>query len=95
MSPLTPYPLAPIGSFFGIIMSVVPVASHLGFHSWNVGIWMYAFWIGTMNIANFVDTIVWRDNVNIVIPVWCDIGEVTSLSHYAMHTHSLAALSSH
>ncbi|KLO14127.1 fungal pheromone STE3G-protein-coupled receptor [Schizopora paradoxa] len=73
MHPYTPYPLTPIGSFIGFVLSVIPLASHLSFSSWNTGIWMYAIWIGTMNITYFVDTIVWHDNVDIVIPVWCDI----------------------
>ncbi|KLO14128.1 fungal pheromone STE3G-protein-coupled receptor [Schizopora paradoxa] len=73
MYPLTPYPLTPIGSFFGLVLSVIPLASHVGFQSWNTGIFVYAFWIGTMNFINFVNTIVWHDNVNPYIQVWCDI----------------------
>ncbi|KLO14136.1 fungal pheromone STE3G-protein-coupled receptor [Schizopora paradoxa] len=73
MFPLTPYPLTPIGNFIGFVLSVVPLASHLGSHSCRTGIWMYAFWVGSQNFTNFVDSIIWRNNVNIVAPVWCDI----------------------
>ncbi|KLO14134.1 fungal pheromone STE3G-protein-coupled receptor [Schizopora paradoxa] len=73
MYPLTPYPLTPIGSFFGLVLSVIPLASHVGFQSWNTAIVVYAFWIGIMNFINFVNTIVWHDNVLPYIQVWCDI----------------------
>jgi len=73
MYPFTPYPLTQIGSFIGLVLSVAPLASYLSLHSWNTGIWMYAFWVGIMNLTNFVNTIVWHNNVDIIIPVWCDI----------------------
>ncbi|KLO14122.1 STE3-domain-containing protein [Schizopora paradoxa] len=73
MYPLTPYPLTPLGSFIGFVLSIAPLISHLNFHSRNTGIWMCALWIASMNMINFVDTIVWHNNVNIIIPVWCDI----------------------
>lgn len=77
MSPRTPYPITPIGDFIGFILSVLPLVSHSRMQSWNVGIWVCAFWVGTMNLSNFVKMIVWHNNVDIVIPVWCDIGKVT------------------
>ena len=75
MYPLTPYPLTPLGSFIGFFLFIAPLISHLNFHSRNTGIWMCALWIASMNMINFVDTIVWHNNVNIIIPVWCDIGK--------------------
>ncbi|KLO14101.1 fungal pheromone STE3G-protein-coupled receptor [Schizopora paradoxa] len=73
MSPRTPYPITPIGDFIGFVLSVLPLLSHRRMQSWNIGIWMYAFWIGSMNFSNFVKTIIWHDNYEIVIPVWCDL----------------------
>ncbi|KLO18433.1 fungal pheromone STE3G-protein-coupled receptor [Schizopora paradoxa] len=71
MYPYTPYPLTPIGSFIGIILSLVPL---LSFQSWNTGTCMHAIWIALMNIVNLVNTIVWHNNANIIAPAWCDIG---------------------
>lgn len=36
---------------------------------------MYALWLSVINLANFVNFIIWHDNVKIIAPVWCDIGE--------------------
>jgi len=70
MYPFTPYPLTPIGDFVGFVVSVLPLVSRLSFQPWNTGIWIYAFWIGIMNFTNFVNTIIWHNNVDIVVPVW-------------------------
>ncbi len=88
MYPFTPYPLTPIGSLIGFVLSVLPLVSRLRFQPWNTGIWMYAFWIGIMNFTNFVNTIIWHNNVDIVVPVWCDIGKseiviLKAIAHYA------------
>jgi len=30
-------------------------------------------WIAVDCLQTFMNTIVWHDNVNVVVPVWCDI----------------------
>ncbi len=37
--------------------------------------WGYAIWIAVDCFQTFVNTIIWHDGVNVVVPVWCDIGE--------------------
>lgn len=85
MSPRTPYPITPIGDFVGFILSILPLVSHRQMQAWNIGIWVCAFWVGSMNFSNFLKTIVWHNNVDIVIPVWCDIGKITFLSVDLLH----------
>lgn len=45
------------------------------FRRWNVGVWMYALWVSIACLMRGVNVLVWRDNVRIVSPVWCDICE--------------------
>ncbi len=73
MYALTPYPITPIGSFIGIILALLPLISQI--RKLSLAVWGYAIWIAVNNIQSFVNTIIWHDNVNIVAPVWCDIGE--------------------
>lgn len=39
----------------------------------NWSIMAYTFWSLCVLIPAFVNSIVWRDNVRIVAPVWCDV----------------------
>jgi len=34
---------------------------------------MYSFWVALTNLQQFVNSIIWHNNNNIVAPVWCDI----------------------
>lgn len=71
MYALTPYPITPVGCFFGIILALLPLLSRR--QAWNTGVCMYAIWIALVNLITFVDTIIWHNNVHVVVPVWCDI----------------------
>jgi len=71
MNPLTPYPITPIGSFIGFVMALLPLISQI--RKLSIAVWGYAIWIAAMNLQTFVNTIIWHDNVNVVVPVWCDI----------------------
>ncbi len=73
MYSLTPYPITPIGNFIGVVLALLPLISQI--RKLNLAVWGYALWIAVMCFQNFVNSIIWHDNVNIVAPVWCDIGE--------------------
>ncbi len=73
MNPLTPYPITPVGSFLGCVLALLPLISHI--RKLSLAVWGYALWIAVDCFQTFVNTIIWHDNVNIVAPVWCDIGE--------------------
>ncbi len=73
MNGLTPYPITPIGNFLGVLLALLPLRS--GMRISNLAVWGYALWTAMYNFQMFVSTIIWHDNVNIVVPVWCDIGE--------------------
>lgn len=50
----------------------------------NIATLAIAFWLFISNIIFGVDAAIWGDNVNIVVPVWCDISE-QNLLLYSMH----------
>ena len=72
MYALTPYPITPIGNFIGVVLALLPLLSN--FRKFSLAVWGYAIWIPIIDFIYFVDTIIWHNNVNIVAPVWCDIG---------------------
>ncbi|KII83813.1 hypothetical protein PLICRDRAFT_119070 [Plicaturopsis crispa FD-325 SS-3] len=65
------YPLYPIFAFLGFILSLVPLPWHL--QAWNAGTCAYMIWASVACLIGFVNALVWKDNVNNVAPVWCDI----------------------
>ncbi|KLO06016.1 fungal pheromone STE3G-protein-coupled receptor [Schizopora paradoxa] len=71
MYKLTPYPITPIGSFIGIVLSLLPLFS--GVRSLSLGVWGFAIWTAVGNFIVFVNTTLWHDNVDDIAPVWCDI----------------------
>ncbi len=73
MNSLTPYPITPIGNFIGVVLVLLPLISQI--RKLSLAIWGYAIWVALFCFQMFVNSIIWHDNVNIVAPVWCDIGE--------------------
>ena len=43
--------------------------------SWNFGVALLCFWLFIENLLGAVDTIIWSDNSDIKLYVYCDIGE--------------------
>lgn len=66
------YPAVPIAnlSCFIFILVVLPWQ----FKNWNLGVSIGAIWTGLNCLAMGINTIIWRDNVDFRVPVWCDIG---------------------
>ncbi|KAA1466857.1 STE3-like pheromone receptor [Dentipellis sp. KUC8613] len=65
------YPLYPTMAFLGFIVSLVPLPWHL--QAWNSGTCLYIFWTSLSCLIQFVDSIVWNNNVRNLAPLWCDI----------------------
>ncbi|KAF9462769.1 STE3-like pheromone receptor [Collybia nuda] len=65
------YPLFPIFSFLGFLVSIIPLPWHL--QAWNAGTCAFMIWTGLSCLSEFINSIIWRGNVLNVAPVWCDI----------------------
>ncbi|KAL4061746.1 pheromone A receptor-domain-containing protein [Scleroderma citrinum] len=66
-----PYPLFPVFSFLGFILSLIPLSWHL--QAWNSGTCSYMIWVSLSCLVVFVNSVVWHGNVVNWAPVWCDI----------------------
>ncbi|KLO07060.1 fungal pheromone STE3G-protein-coupled receptor [Schizopora paradoxa] len=71
MNGLTPYPITPIGNFIGVILALLPLVSQA--RKLSVALWGYSIWVALFCFQGFVNSIIWHNNVNVVVPVWCDI----------------------
>lgn len=75
-----PYPLLPvldILSGFAVLL-VLPWK----LHSWNVGICSYIIWLSSLCFFTGINAIIWKDNVDDVAPVWCEVCEDYHLRNY-------------
>jgi pheromone a factor receptor len=63
----------PIVSFLCATLVLVPLPWH--WRAGTVPTLSIVFWLFLVNIINGVNSIIWADNVTIIAPVWCDIGE--------------------
>lgn len=80
------YPLVPIANFTSFFLVVLALLVTAG-RPWNIGVCMFAIWTALSCAITAVNTIVWKDNFDIVAPVWCDISEWLSCisARYAIY----------
>ncbi len=62
-----------IFSGLAIVLLLLPLPAHLRAN--NSSTLINISWIFSGNLINFVNAIVWWDNVDNPSPVWCDISE--------------------
>ncbi len=67
MNGLTPYPITPISNLLAVVLALLPLISQI--RKLSLAVWGYALWIAVYCFQAFVNTIIWHDNVNIVMPV--------------------------
>ncbi|KAK0421958.1 pheromone A receptor-domain-containing protein [Armillaria borealis] len=65
------YPLFPIFAFFGFILPLIPLQWHLA--AWNSGTCYFMIWTSLASLNQFINSIVWADNVTNWAPWWCEI----------------------
>jgi hypothetical protein len=67
------YPLVPVCNVIAAVLVLLPLKQL--FHAWNVGLCVLSVWLFLACLSMTVSTIVWKNNVDLVLPVFCDIGE--------------------
>ena len=65
------YPLFPILSCLGFVLSLVPLTWHL--QAWNSGTCYFMLWSALACLDKFVNSIVWADNALNSAPALCEI----------------------
>ncbi|KZV71170.1 fungal pheromone STE3G-protein-coupled receptor [Peniophora sp. CONT] len=67
------YPLYPIACILASTMLLLVLVTSLVRHSWNMGVTFLCFWLFFENIAGAINAIVWSDNADIKLHIYCDI----------------------
>ena len=69
------HPELPYLAFIAAALVLVPLPWH--WRARNVATLSIIAWLFFVDIIYGVDAVVWRHNVNIVVPVWCDISTLS------------------
>ena len=71
------YPLYPIASIVAAVMLLLVLLTSFIRQSWNLGVAFLCFWLFFETLIAGINAIVWSDNADIKLYVYCDIGEWT------------------
>ena len=69
------YPLYPIACFISVTMLFLVLLTNFERQSWNFGVASLCFWLLLENLSSAINAIVWADNSDVKLYVYCDIGE--------------------
>ena len=69
------YPLYPIACFLSSAMLLLVFFTSIVRQSWNLGVAFLCFLLFFENITGGVDAIIWSDNADIKLYIYCDIGQ--------------------
>ena len=69
------YQLYPIASILAAAMLLLVLSSTLVRRSWNFGVALLCIWLFIENLANGINAIIWADNADLKLYVYCDIGQ--------------------
>ena len=72
------YPLYPISCILSVTMLLLILLSSSIRRSWNFGLTLLCFWLALAIMHNGINSILWSDNADAKLLVYCDIG--TSLA---------------
>lgn len=63
----------PICSFISALIVILPLSCH--WHAHNVAALALMSWLFIANIIYAINSLVWADNIQNSVPVWCDISK--------------------
>ena len=67
------YPLVPVVNIFFAFLLLLLLPWRL--NSWSIALQIYTIWLTVLCLCRGVNSIIWKDNVDDIAPIWCDIGE--------------------
>lgn len=68
------YPLFPVASLIAAAMLLLVLLTSFVRQSWNLGVIFLCFWLFTEDLTSAIGTIIWSNNADIKLYVYCDIG---------------------
>ncbi|VDC04707.1 unnamed protein product [Peniophora sp. CBMAI 1063] len=75
------YPLYPVVCIIAAVMLLCVLLTSFIRQSWNLGVVFLCFWLFFENLAGAINALIWADNADIKLYVYCDI-----VSHLGMIT---------
>ena len=69
------YPLYPIACMLAAAMLLLVLLTSLVRQSWNLGVAFLCFWLFFENLTDGINAIIWSDNADVKLDVYCDIGQ--------------------
>ena len=69
------YPALPIASVLACVMLIMVLLSSFVRQSWNLGVAFLCFWLFFECLTAGVNAIIWSDNANVKLYIYCDIGQ--------------------
>ena len=75
------YPLYPAASILAAVLLLLVLLTGFVRQSWNLGVAFLCFWLFFENLTGAINAIIWSDNSDVKLYVYCDIGTLIWL-HY-------------
>ena len=69
------YPLYPIANFLASVMLLLVLLTSFVRQSWNLGVAFLCFWLFFECLTDGVNAIIWSDNADVKLYIYCDIGQ--------------------
>ena len=69
------YPLYPTACILAAVMLLLVLFTSLVRQSWNLGVAFLCFWLFFENLTSGINAIIWSDNDDIKLYIYCDIGQ--------------------
>jgi hypothetical protein len=73
------YPLYPIVSIISSACMLLILTTNFVRRSWNLGVSFLCFWLFWSTLTDGIDAVIWADNMDIKLYIWCDIGNHSTL----------------
>ena len=80
------YPFYPIASFLASVMLLLVLLTSFVRQSWNLGVACLCFWLFLENLTFGINAIIWSDNADVKLYIYCDIGQSTFSTRMTMQT---------
>ena len=68
------YPLLPVAYFLSAAMLSLVLLTTFVRKNWNLGVTFLCVWLSLETLVDGINTIIWSDNADIKLYVYCDIG---------------------
>ena len=69
------YPFFPVAAIVCAALQLQLLTLSVVRQSWNLGVFFLCFWLFWEVLTNAINAIIWSDNADIKLYVYCDIGK--------------------